>query len=306
MQTPDLSSVLGFALLLAIGLAVYLCVLIGFTAWRLTRPPRRTYASAVARGMPGDPSELDRARAFEAWDFSPRGERLGVWTIAGDEPGGPVCVMAPGWGDGRIGALARLEAVAPVCARVVAFDSAGHGESGGICSLGTREVGDLVALLERVREDGRALVVYGWSLGAGVAIAAAAGGAGIDAIVAEAPYRSAATPARNVMRGAGLPWRANLAPGLALLGVRFGVGARWRGFDRAVLAERVACPVLVVHGGDDEVCPVGDGREIVRRATSGEMCEIAGGRHNDLWTDEDNRAVCVETVRGFVERVSGL
>ena len=296
-------AVLGFVQLLAAGLAVYACMLIGFTVRRLTGPPRRTYASAVARGLPGDPSEMDEPRAFEAWSFSARGSRLEAWTVEGDDPAGPVCVMAPGWGDGRIGALTRLEAVAPVCARVVAFDSAGLGESGGSCSLGTREVGDLGALIEHVREDGRALGVYGGSMGGGAAIAAAARGVAIDGIVAEAPYRVAITPARNVMRGAGLPWRVNLGPALALLGARFGVGFGWRGFDRAALAEGVACPVLVVHGSEDEVCPVEDGREIAARAPAGELCEIAEGRHNDLWSDEGPRERCVEVVRGFVGRM---
>ncbi len=303
MQAPEVEAILGFVSLLAIGLAAYLLLLIVFTARRLTRPPRRTYASAVARGLPGDPSELDSPRAFEAWSIAPRGVELAAWTIQGGEPSGPVCVMAPGWGDGKVGALARLEAVAPACSSVVAFDWPGMGESEGTCRLGTREVGDLVAVIGRVREEGRALVVYGWSLGAGVAIAAAAGGEQIDAIVAEAPYRLASTPARNVMRNAGLPWRANLGPALAMLGVCFGVGPRWRGFDRAGLAGRIACPLLVVHGGDDEVCPIDDGRAIAAAATSGELCEIEGGRHNDLWTDDGNRSRCIEAARGFLSRL---
>ncbi|MEZ6243555.1 MAG: alpha/beta fold hydrolase [Phycisphaerales bacterium] len=306
MEAPGLSSLLGFFGLFALGLAVYLSVLIGFTMWRLTRPPRRTYASAVARGLAGDPSELDTPRRFEAWALAPRGRRLEAWTIQGDDPAGPVCVMAPGWGDGRVGALTRLDALTPGCSRIVAFDSAGLGESEGVCTLGTREVGDLVALIERVREEGRSLVVYGWSLGAGMAIAAAALGTPVDAIIAEAPYRRADTPARNVMHGAGLPWRANLAPAIAMLGASFGVGIGWRGFDRAELAQRVACPILVLHGSEDEICPVEDGREIATRAPAGELFVIPGGRHNDLWMDERHRAVCVEAVRGFVERVSGM
>ena len=291
--------------LLAIGLVVYVLALVWHTMRRLRRPPRRTYVSAVARGKPGDPSEALNGRAYETWAMRSDGLDLPVWDVAGDDPDGPVVIMVHGWGDARVGALARLPAIVPAASRVVMLELPGHGEAPGKCSLGAREVEDLCGLVERVREGDRKLVVFGWSLGAGVAIAAGAGTCSeqIDGIVAEAPYRLAPTPARNVLRNANLPHSVNLGPAMAVLGMRFGVGPQWRGFDRAELASKLACPLLVVHGAHDEVCPIEDGREIASRAPEGELCEIEGGRHNNLWTDEEPAETAGLAVRGFLGRV---
>src|SRR5438105_2541012 len=100
----------------------------------LTHPARRTYASAVARGKPGDPSELGAALEFSAWGLKTGGLELPVWDIRGEREDGPVVVLTHGWGDSRIGALARLGAVAATASRVVAWDMRGHGEAPGICT----------------------------------------------------------------------------------------------------------------------------------------------------------------------------
>jgi pimeloyl-ACP methyl ester carboxylesterase len=296
----DFTSVLGLVQLLALGLAVYLIALIWHTMRRLTHPPRRTYAHAIARGRPGDPGEALDGRGFESWTLKSRGLDLPVWDVPGDQPDGPVVIMLHGWGDGRVGALTRLPAIVPLASRILMPDLPGNGEAPGICSLGTRESEDLGVLIERVQDDAHRLIVFGWSMGAGIAIQAGAEGAPIDAIIAEAPYRLAKTPARNVLRNAGLPHTANLRPALALLGVRFGLGPRWSGFDRAARAARLASPLLVIHGADDEVCPIADAREIVARAPNARLCEIEHGRHNDLWTVEANRERASEAIQAFI------
>jgi pimeloyl-ACP methyl ester carboxylesterase len=277
---------------------------VAFTAWMLTHPSRRTYASAVARGKPGDPSELARAREFSAWGLRVGGIELPVWDIRGDRAGGSVVVLTHGWGDSRIGALARLGAVAADASRVVAWDMRGHGEAPGICTLGVREAGDLRELVRRVREGspGAAVVLMGWSLGAGVSIAAAAE-EGVAGVIAESPYRLAATPARNVLRARGLPWRVTLGPAFALLRVLLGRGLRDREFDRATLAARLGCPLMVLHGAEDAICPLEDGRAVAAARVGFEIAVIAGAGHNDLWTDERHAAAGGAAVRGFLERL---
>lgn len=295
----------GLFLLLGLGLAAVWALAVAQVAWMLTHPPRRTYGSAVARGRPGDPSELPgRAREFSAWTFTSRGLELPVWEIAGDLPLGPTVVLAHGWGDSRIGGLARVEALAAVASRLILWDLPGHGEAPGMCRLGVPEAADLVALLERIGPG--PTVLYGWSLGAGISIAAAAQRAGIAAVVAESPYRLAATPARNVLAARGLPHRPVLMPALAVIDAAIGgglvrAGAGGRRFDRAELARRLACPLLVVHGDRDEICPIADGREIAAAAPRGELATIAGAGHNDLWTDPRHAEGCAAAVRRFVD-----
>jgi pimeloyl-ACP methyl ester carboxylesterase len=266
----------------------------GYVAYMLTHPPRHTYAWAVARGRPGDPSELPGdPRRFEAWTFRSRGLELPAWEIAGDLARGgaggegPTVILTHGWGSSRVSAMRRLPAYLRSSSRVIMWDLPGHGDAPGVCRLGTAEVEDLLALVEAVMGEGKEgpLVLAGSSLGAGVSIAAAArSGAGLVAgVIAEAPYRVPITPARNVLRQHRLPYRLNLGPALWGLGVWFGVVPRWRGFDRAALAAGLRCPLLVLHGDQDDVSPVEDGRAIAGAAGEGRMVEVAGAGHNDLW-----------------------
>lgn len=273
---------IGVAVLLAIGGLVYavaLCVLI---AWRLRHPPRRTYASALARSQPTEPGELSPPLRFESWSFRSRGVELPAWDMKGRDSNGPTVIFTPGWGDSRIGALPRAAQLAPHASRLIAWDPPGLGEAPGTCSLGVGEVDDLLALIEHVGP--RPIVLYGWSLGAGVSIAAASrpGAGSVIGVVAEAPYRYPVTPARNVLRGSSLPHGVSLDGAMWICGL----GGRRR-FDRVLDAEKVACPLLVIHGEHDAISPPADGRLVAQAARSGSFACVFGGDHNRLWTDPE-------------------
>ena len=69
-------------------------------------------------------------------------------------------------------------------AGVLAFDFRGHGRSTGHSTLGDREVGDLEAAVQAMRERGyRRIVTCGWSMGGSVVLRHAALVGGIDAVV---------------------------------------------------------------------------------------------------------------------------
>jgi len=302
--------------LLLVALAAVWAAAVAQVAWMLSHPPRRTYAWAVARGRPGEPSELPGPpRAWREWTVSSRGLVLRVWEIAGDHPtsspgdasGAPTIVVTHGWGDSMIGGLSRVGALGGLASRLVLWELPGHGEAGGVSRLGTAEVDDLLTLVDGLGPG--PIVLYGWSLGAGVSIAAARRHGGIAAVIAESPYRLAATPARNVLRARGLPHRFVLGPALGALDLLLCHGlVRRRGaaggprvaFDRAVQASQVRCPLLVLHGELDEICPVGDGRAIADAAPRGELAEVPGGGHNDLWTDPALAARCAGEIQRFL------
>ncbi len=291
--------------LLAIGLALFASGVIVATHRRLTRPPRRTYAWALARSRPGDPSELPKPRSFHEWRLTTRGLSLPVWELEGDRPDGPTILLTHGWGDSRVTMLRRADALARHADRVVMWDMAGHGEATGLCSLGLREAEDLGRLIAELRRDGGpAVVLYGYSLGAGVSIAAAAaaGPESVRAVIAEAPYRLAATPARAVLSAAGLPWRWNLPVALWWIGLRHG---GWDLFDRVRLAATLRTPVLVIHGERDAVCPVADGQAIAE-AADGRFTEVPEGTHLDLWEDESTARIAEAAVERFLARVRGV
>ncbi len=304
-----MADTLGLIALLGIGFALFVIAMIVHTARMLTGPPRRTYASAVARNIPGDPSELDDPLEFEDRRITLYREEVRCWIVEGRAPEGPAVVMSPGWADSRVGALVRIPALVAHASRIVAVDPPGHGETPGTCDLGAQQASLLTAILDSVAPEGP-VVLMGWSLGAGVSIEAAARHdddppevaerrTRIAGVIAESPYRLARTPAERVMRARGMPVALNLSPALALVGFSEGVGPRWRGFDRAAWAAKLACPLLVLHGTDDPVSPIEDGRSIAAAAPLGVIAEIEGAGHNDLWTDAAHRERQEAAVRRF-------
>ncbi|MGE0175873.1 MAG: alpha/beta hydrolase family protein [Phycisphaerales bacterium] len=310
--------IVGLGVLLAAGLLLAVAFIVWRTAWRLRHPPRRGYAWALAKGLPGEPSELRTPRTFVAWEVEHEGARLPVWDVRGDVAEGPVVVMTPGWGDSRVGGLARLPVIARSASRVVMWDPAGLGDStssrgrGEVkWSMGTDEHVALMRVLEeaRAREEwgGRAVVLFGWSAGGGTSIVAGAmeegQGLGVRGVIAEAPYREAWTPAFNVLRLAGMPWRVTGPITFGVLGARLGLGARWGGFDRAEHAARLRVPLLLIHGDADEVCPVEDSRGIREAARDAELVEIPGAGHNNVWTEEGHAERAGEALRAFLSRM---
>lgn len=332
---PGLLGLLG---LFAAGLVIYWAVLVLWVGHRLTRPPRRSYAWAVAYGQPGDPGELTPSRPFESWaipDPRDRARALAGWTIPGDAPDGPMVVFTHGWGESKQAVLTRLDALAAVASRVVAWDLPGHGEStaprsalGADESMALAEVvsmalgedrAALEAEVERIERDhdddadwdavfdrpapegARGVVLAGFSLGAGVSIQAATEiGARVAAVIAEAPYRVPWTPAAVVLRMLGVPPAMVLRPALVLVGLRVSCGPRWTGFDRAQRARTLRCPLLVLHGSDDRMCPPDDGRQIAAAAERGLFVEIHGAAHMDLWAFARTRREAAAAIHAFV------
>jgi len=301
---PDL---LGLAQLLLLGLFLYVFVLTGLTAWRLVRPARRTYGWAVARGVPGDPSELDEPLEYESWSFVSRGRSLPVWDVRGLDAAGPTMIVTHGWGSSRLGVLARLPCLAGVSSRVVMWDMPGHGDARGVSELAHGEVRDLRELVRRVRgETDGPLVLFGWSLGAEITLRAlAGGGAEAEAVVLEGVYRRGLTPAWNVLRGAGYPALVNGPAALWAIGLIWGLDPSRRFVDFAPLAERVEGPVLVLHGTADETCPIDGARAVAGRFARGELIELDGAGHNNIWTVSEYRDTACDAVRRFVSAQRG-
>lgn len=335
----------GLFLLLLASLALFWLLLSIHTVWMLTHPPRRAYAWAVSRSVPGDPAEL--GLAFSEWTFRSRSRDLPVWDIRAANPSGPLIIITHGWGDSRVVHLSRAAGLAPHASRIILWDLPGHGDAPGICELGSREHADLLTLLDhlntpppartpRATDPGSGgagpvpltsarptphppLILYGSSLGAGISMAAALQSAHpIAAVIAEAPYRIPPTPARNVLRLRALPFRTNLAPAMTFLGLSFGQGISWGvctithnpghspRFDRAKLARQLRCPLLVLHGECDPVSPPDDGRAIAASCPSGRIAIIPAASHNNLWIDPAFADQSAAAVRDFLASLSSL
>ena len=128
------------------------------------------------------------------------------------------------------------------------------------------------------------VVLFGKSMGAGVSIEAAALANGrcrqrIAAVIAESVYRHFREPIAGQLRCRNLPSFPLSHLATAFLAARLGGLGH---FDRAVLAARLACPLLVLHGAADPVCPITSARQIASQAPDGQIVEFPDGGHSNL------------------------
>ena len=315
ITVPSASAFIGFASLLAAGFVVAWSALLWLTVRRLTRPPRRTAGYAITHGLPESPDKLFAAShgtppQHTSWTVRTHdGLELPVWEITGNHPDGPTVIFSHGWGESRWMAWPRILALLDVSSRIICYDLRGHGESPAHsrCGLGIPEVSDLTALVEMVcgRQPIRQsktfsdhtdrelpIILYGFSLGAGVSIAAAGSphlAGRVAMVIAEAPYRLPQTPAMAVLRNSDTPFRLNTIPAIYTASTIFAGGglapvARIGGpFDRLTHAARIPCPLVVIHGDADTVCPPLDGQQIAAATPRGRYQPVPTAGHLDLW-----------------------
>lgn len=212
-------------------------------------------------------------------------------------------VIVHGFADSRYGSLKRAPMLLPYAKRVVVFDLPGQGDSQAKRGYGgLREPDDVLAVLGQLPpEDAKRIVLLGSSMGAGVAIAAAAKAGGelrkaIVGVVAEGPYRLWDEPLHNLFRCKRYPrW-----PIIPLAGLWLRLTAKgFKDFDRAGHAAKLACPLLVLHGSEDSLCPITSARRIAEAAPGGRFVEIEGGGHNDLPCGHE--AAYTAAVGGFMK-----
>lgn len=292
---------MGILILLAAG--ALLCILGGTAGLYHTmlHPQRRTFAFALARRMPADPADLQLAAESARFGMQDGTVSPG-WLIDGGRPDGPVIVVTHGWSSSRYMALGKAAALRPLASRIVLYDLRGHGDAtGSICRLGSTEVADLECVLSQLPPTDRPVVLLGSSLGAGVSIVAAARDAGrrVTGVIAEGPYRHFAQPIAGYLRCRGYPPFPFAS--LASLTVAVMLGG-FRGFDRAAHAARLRCPLLVLHGRHDPVCPIAAGRQIAAAAPDGAIVEFNAGGHGGLAAVDPERYL--GALASFLERVS--
>jgi pimeloyl-ACP methyl ester carboxylesterase len=178
-------------------------------------------------------------------------------------------------------------------AGVVTFDFRGHGRSGGLSTLGDKEVNDLDVAVRYARELGyRRVATVGFSMGASVVLRQAALRGGVDAVV------SVSGPGRWFYRGTVAMRRVHLAAErrLGRAFARYFLDTRispdgWpdpEPLSPARAAARIApTPLLVVHGDQDVYFPPEHGKQIYDAA--GEPKEfwlIPGFGHAERHTDD--------------------
>ena len=228
----------------------------------LLRPPRMNDGKALylLRRL----SPWDLGMPFEEVSFvvtdEASGGRLGIagwWIPAPARPEretGRCAVLLHGYSDAKVGAIAWAGPWRELGFHVLALDLRAHGESEGTFSTGGWfERHDVAQVIDQLRADRpaetRHVVLFGVSLGASVALAAAevlgqAGPGVVSAVVLESPFADFRGAALRHMDRLGLPvgWIGRAAVALAQWRAHADFGAV-RPVD---LLRRVRCPVMVI------------------------------------------------------------
>ena len=150
---------------------------------------------------------------------------------------------------------------------VYTADFRGHGESGGLSTLGNREVHDLEALVTYARRRHGRVVSVGASMGAFVALRHAGLGGKVDAVVAISSPADGREP--RLPRAWLLSALVRTERGRRLL-VRYGTRVDPQRAPVAsppldLAAEIAPVPVAIVHGGRDRYVPLRDAHELYDR-----------------------------------------
>jgi alpha-beta hydrolase superfamily lysophospholipase len=229
-----------------LGLAVVLLGLFGSYVYRaapsraanaLLHPSRRSVDAAVRD-------------TFPATRFAGANVMLSGWRVpaAGDRRG--VVIYLHGVADNRGSAIAVARRLSQQGFEVIAYDSRAHGESeGDVCTYGFYEKADLRRVLDTITAG--PIVVIGSSLGAAVALQAAAEDRRIDAVVAAESFSDLRTVAAERA-----PWF--LAP--SVIARTFAAAETQGAFtvddvSPVRAARRIAVPVLLLHGAADRETP---------------------------------------------------
>jgi len=226
----------------------------------------------------------------------PRGRRPANWAAR-------TVVLCHGLGSNKANQLDLVRDLVPAGFNVLAFDFRAHGDSGGqLCSFGDLERFDVLAAVHWLRtnrpEQSQTIDGMGISMGAAALIAAAADdsddGRSIAAIVAYSTYNDLPSLARTLGERFYFPGAGWIADHVMLPMASAQTGANLSDFSPSrLLSQRVARPVMIVHGQQDNLIDFSLGEALYQSAEQPKAkvwIEQAG--HNDI-VDNDKAARAV-------------
>jgi alpha-beta hydrolase superfamily lysophospholipase len=236
----------------------------GIGAGGLLHPARRHVVSTI-------PPSCQEA------SFAGEGLELEGWRCRASAGRRGTLVYLHGIADNRSSAAGVIEHFGARGFDVVAYDSRAHGASeGDVCTYGFFEKQDLRHVLDTVGSG--PIVLVGTSLGAAVALQAAAGDARVTTVVAAEIFsdlRSVASERAPFFFTRGIIDRAFQ---LAEQRGRFRVDE----VSPVKAAAQVAIPVLLVHGDADTDTPPGHSERVLAAlAGPKRLILVPGARHNE-------------------------
>jgi fermentation-respiration switch protein FrsA (DUF1100 family) len=210
------------------------------------------------------------------------GEKVIVWHVPA-KPGHSVVLYFHGNGDFLAGLFGRFHDLIADGTGIVALSYRGYaGSSGQPSEQGLLQDAAAAYAFTTARYGVERIVVWGFSLGTGVAVALAAEHP-VAKLILEAPYTSTVELAGSMLR---------IVPvGLLMLDQ----------FHSDQRIKRVTVPLLFMHGTSDATIPISLGERLFALANEPKrFVRFSGGGHDNL---QDFGAI--ETARGFINAPKG-
>jgi hypothetical protein len=228
------------------------------------------------------PDAAGFAQAEEHFLTTADGERVIIWHVPA-QMGHAVVLYFPGNGDVLARLVGRFRDITSDGTGLVALSYRGYaGSSGRPSEQGLLEDAAVAFAFTTERYSSDRIVVWGFSLGSGVAVALAADHP-VGRLILEAPYTSITDVAVPLF------W---FAPVRYLIRDRFGSDLR---------IAQVTAPLLIMHGARDLTIPLRFGERLFALAREPkQLVRFPEGGHNDL---DDYGAI--ETARQFIGALKG-
>jgi uncharacterized protein len=210
------------------------------------------------------------------------GEKVIVWHVPA-KPGHPVVVFFPGNGDFLAGRVARFRGITSDGTGLVALSYRGYaGSSGQPSERGLLQDAAAAYAFTSARYSADRIVVWGFSLGTGVAVALAAEHP-VGKLILEAPYTSIADVAAAMFRFVPVRW---------LMRDPFHSDER---------IGRVTAPLLIMHGTSDPAISIDFGERLFAIAHEPKrFVRFPGGGHENL-----DSFGAIEAARQFIGAAKG-
>ncbi len=273
----------------------------------LLQPVRRTkewYARFTTILEPKDAGLPQESLLLETND----GLKLSCWLVVREGKSKGTVVYMHGVGDCKIGGIALTRFFYRMGFNVFLYDSRQHGESEGrYCTYGYYEKHDVSMVIDylKARKDFRAgkIGLFGTSMGAAVALQAAAIDNRIAVVIAEASFTNLRTIfvdyQRRIIK---LPW--HFLRNFALTRSQRIANFKARLVSPIEDVERIHIPLLFVHGTNDTFINSSYSLMLYERAHEPKtLLMVKGGDHNDVW--DVGGSDYETTLRDFLEKNLG-
>jgi len=253
----------------------------------LLQPYRRTEEYYRRHGAPVHPSEV--TPTFESWTVhTAEGLPLSLWLLQTRHPAKGTVIYLHGVSESKIAGLPIAGALLNAGWNVLLYDARRHGDSGGsFCTYGFYEKHDVSTLISWLRgreetAEGQ-VALFGSSMGAAVAIQAAARDRRVAGVIAESGFASLRTVFDEYQK------RMIKLPFHYLRNVVIRRSERLAHFKAASVSPLAAiamvrAPVLITHGTDDSTIGHRYSRQLFDAA--GEMRQlllVPHARHDNMW-----------------------